>query len=154
MKLHWGQGLSLWPATHFFGLVQVIWDGQKNNHFGPFYTILGNFGWALLFKKTGDFEILSPWLRLLNITNYVYRLQVTFLNMFAFCFHYILIFKFKEYFGLTLALQGTQPADWHLTNNFWKLRGKCTPTKWACFVCYLKIINTPLKNNDSLEAIC
>ena len=43
------------PSAHLFGRVQVIWGGQKRNHFGPFYTILGQ----PLFKKTGDFEILA-----------------------------------------------------------------------------------------------
>ena len=65
-------------SARIFGRVQGIWDGYKNNHFGPFYTILGHFGHfrrALLFKKMGNFEILAKslpsWCEQITISKFV-----------------------------------------------------------------------------------
>ena len=52
-------------SARLFGQAIVIWDGQKNVHFEPFYpfqvilAIVDNFGQVLLFKMTGNFEILA-----------------------------------------------------------------------------------------------
>ena len=50
------------PSARLFGRAIVIWDGQKNNHFGPFYTILGHFDYFRQFytgttvPKNGQFR--------------------------------------------------------------------------------------------------
>ena len=60
-----GRDLASDPSASLFGQAIVIWDGQKNAQFGPFYPISGhfdvldNFGRVLLFKITGNFEILA-----------------------------------------------------------------------------------------------
>ena len=57
------QDLASDPSASLFERAIVIWDGQKNDHFGPYYTIwaiLDNFGQVLLLKKKGgNFEILA-----------------------------------------------------------------------------------------------
>ena len=63
---HLHRDLASSPSTHLFKRAIVIWEGQEYDYFGPFYIIFGhfshfqnNYGWALLFKKTGNFEILA-----------------------------------------------------------------------------------------------
>ena len=67
------------------------------------------------------------------------------------CFHFLL----KAYVQYSCERVKKNTHTQHLTFNFWDtlqtcmaLRGYCTPDqKLACFVLYLKIINTFLKNN-------
>ena len=61
-KLPRSRDLASDPSARLLGQANAIWDGQKKDHFWPFYTmlaILDNFGRALMFKKTGSFEILE-----------------------------------------------------------------------------------------------
>ena len=44
------------PSAYLFGRAIVIRDCQKNDHLGPFYIILDNFGQAYCSQKVGEFR--------------------------------------------------------------------------------------------------
>ena len=56
------QGLSLDPSCPSLWWITSVFDRQKNDHFGPFYTILAHFGQTLFQKWRATLKILvKPW---------------------------------------------------------------------------------------------